>query len=324
MVMSTQPYQQHSNAELFAGLAATVHAEPDRRGHIHVACPECGKEARRGTTHFSFSERGGHCFVCGYSASLWKLAEALQATPMQPARIHQIRQEPPRPRHWQSNPQAYLDVFLGHPERLQLWQAYKPLTIDTIARWQLGVGILPSSQCQHRRLIYPVKVAGQIVGFRGRALTCGCPKWLTAGGSQTVLFGLELVTPQSTVIVVENPVDAILASQVEPSIVAVASTAGATTWRQEWTAELAARRPELVLVWLDHDLAGNGSRWHHAEMVAAWQARNPKAKHPPVANGPRIANVLREVGIRAVVYEWPKGTPAKYDIGSALAAQVLV
>lgn len=316
-----QPYQ-HSNAELFAGLAATLHAEPDRRGHIHIACPECGKEVKRGTTHCSFNERGLHCFVCGYSTSLWKLAETLQATPQAPARIRQIPQEPQRPRAWQSNPQLVLERLLAHPERLQLWQAYKPLTIDSISRWQLGVGILPSSQCQHKRLIYPVYLDGQIVGFRGRAIACDCPKWLTAGGSQTVLWGLEVVKPGSTVIVCENIVDAALSMQVEPSIVAVASTAGAGTWRPEWTTRLAQLRPELVLIWLDHDLAGNDSRWHHAEMVAEWHAKNPKAKHPPAANGPRIANELLAAGIRTSLYEWPKGTPFRADIGWALSMEV--
>lgn len=307
-----------TNPELFAGLCQAVGGHPDRRGHVHITCPECGKEVKRGQTHCSFSARGVHCFVCGYSASLQKLAEALGARPLQPARIHQPRQEPPKPRQWQQAPERYLQAFLEALDRVEAWQRYKPLTLESISRWQLGVGVLPSSQCSHRRLIYPLLEAGRIVGFRGRAIRCDCPKWLTAGGSLTMLWGLELVTSGCDILVVENPVDAMLAMQVEPTAVAVGSTAGAATWRDEWTAGLVERRPRRVLVWLDHDLAGNGSRYHHAELVAAWRVRNPTAKRLPCANGPKICNRLLAAGLRASLYQWPAGTPPKADLGSLL------
>ena len=306
-------------ARLFDSLCHHVHAEPDRRGEVHIDCPYCGKQAKRGQTHFRFSVRGFKCWVCGESGSLKRLAEQLDAQPLDrpvPRAVAPVA--PARPRAWQTNPQAVLERFLEAPDRLPLWQAYKPLTLETIARWKLGVGLLPSSACRHQRLIYPLLEDGRIVGFRGRSTGCDCPKWLTAGGSKTVLFGLELVEPGSEVILVENPVDALLAIQETPGVVAVASTAGAGTWREEWTQELRQRRPAHVTVWLDHDLAGNGSRYHWHEMVADWKAKHPDCKRIPDPNGPRIANLLEAAGIRASLYVWPKGTPLKYDLGSAL------
>ncbi len=315
----------NDNANLFAALCHKLHRSPDRRGYVHIVCPECGKEPKKGQTHCSFSERGAKCFVCGFGAGLGKLAQLLDVAPTQTTpRLHQPAAPPPRPRFWQQNPEAVLAPLLESPRRLEAWQAYKPLSIDSIARWRLGEGLLPSSQCQHRRLVYPVFEAGHIVGFRGRSTTCDCPKWLTAGGSKTVLWGLEFITPGAQVIVVENPVDAMLAMQVEPGVVAVASTSGAGAWRDEWTAELARRRPVHVLVWLDHDLAGNGSPHHYGELVAAWRRANPQAKHPPRPNGPRITEALLAAGVPASLYRWPRGTPPKADIGSVLAQECAV
>ena len=78
-------------------------------------------------------------------------------------------------------------------------------------------------------------------------------------------------------------------------------------------------RPGRVVVWLDHDLAGNGSRYHYAELIALWRAKNPAAQHVPEPRGPRIANDLLAAGVRASVYAWPKHTPLKADIGWLLS-----
>lgn len=310
----------NSNPALFDGLCQRFQAHPDRRGHVHVECPSCGKEPKRGQTHFSFSERGAHCFVCGFSASLSRLAQQLQVTPIvtpvRPARV----QEAPRPRYWQQNPQRFLQAFLEAPDRLDLWQQYKPLSIDTISRWRFGVGVLPSSPCSHRRLIYPLFERDRIVGFRGRAISCDCAKWISCGGSHAVCWGLDLVTTGATVLIVENPVDAALAMQEEPDVVAVASTAGAGTWREEWTARLATAQPEQVICWLDNDLAGCPNRETYRELRAAWQQAHPGMKVPE-PNGPRIANALNDAGLHATVYRWPVGTPSKADLGWALSPE---
>ena len=105
--------------------------------------------------------------------------------------------------------------------------------------------------------------------------------------------------------------------KVDPTLVAVAG--GGASWQPEWTTQLAQRRPGRVVVWLDHDLAGNGSRYHYAELIALWRAKNPAAQHVPEPRGPRIANDLLAAGVRASVYEWPRGTPLKADIGWLLS-----
>lgn len=300
---------------LFDSLCAQLHVEPDRRGEVWIDCPSCG----RGKKHFSFNERTAHCFGCDYSATLTQVAELLRIQPDERAGPVRRAQEAPRPRQWQLRPEWYLDQFCGALDRVTRWQGYKPLTIDSIARWRLGVGRLLASRCEKRRLIVPVFASGTVVAFHGRAYLADDTdaKWLTAGGSsKQVLFGADLLRPGATVVICENFVDAILAMQVEPSLVVVAG--GGASWQQTWTVQIASSRPKQVLVWLDHDLAGNGSRYHYRELLDEWQRRNPNARHAPEPRGPQIANDLIAAGARAYLYEWPRGTPAKADIGWAL------
>lgn len=302
---------------LFDQLCDQLHAQPDRKGEVWIDCPQCGKDKK----HFSFNETAGHCFACDFSGSLRQIAELLNVADRPAPRV-QRRQEPPRPRQWQQAPERWLDGYCAALSRVSAWQSYKPLTLDSIARFRLGVGVLPSSRCTHRRLILPVFDGGRVVAFHGRAYLPEDTdaKWLTAGGSsKQVLFNREAIQPGATVVICENFVDAILAMQVRPDIVAVAG--GGASWQETWTAQLAQARPARVIVWLDHDLAGNGSTWHHRELVALWRQKNP-GHPPPEPRGPQIANDLLAVGVRASVYQWPKGTPLKADIGWIVSEDV--
>ena len=302
------------SATLFDQLCDQLHETPDRKGEVWIDCPSCGKDQK----HFSFNERTGHCFACDYSGSIGQIATLLNVAD-RPAPRAQRRVEPPRPRQWQAAPERYLDHYCAALDRVQVWTSYKPLSLESIATWRLGVGVLPSSRCAHRRLILPVFQAGRVVAFHGRAYRPEDTdaKWLTAGGSsKQVLFNLDCIRPGATVMICENFVDCILAMQVEPSITAVAG--GGASWQPHWTAQIAERRPARVLVWLDHDLAGNGSRHHHAELIALWRQKNPTAQHIPEPRGPQIANDLLAAGVKASVYEWPRGTPLKQDIGAEL------
>ena len=124
--------------------------------------------------------------------------------------------------------------------------------------------------------------------------------------------------------IVENPVDAILVSQATP-FVAVA-TLGVTIWQEEWTRAILESKPELVVVVYDNDIAGNNGS---AEEVRHWRQSmiqkmrdNPKVKinldNPPMPNGVRLVNQLLEAKIPARLYQWPAGTPRKFDVGSLL------
>lgn len=309
---------QTTTSGLLDTLAARLDAELRHDRRYHATCPFCGKEAKAGQKHFSFCDQGYSCWVCEAKGGLQTLALHLdvpgdyQAPPRR-------AQEPPKPKRWQSDPERFLRGFCAALDRVQRWQAYKPLSLDNISRWRLGVGVLPSSRCQHRRLIVPVFAGDQIVAFHGRAFLEADTdaKWLTSGGSsKQVLFNADLLRPGAVVIVVENFVDAILAMQIEPSVVAVCG--GGASWQSSWTTQIASSRPRQVLIWLDHDLAGNGSRFHYQELVAEWRRCNPKAQRVPQPAGPEIANELLSVGAPARLYEWPRGTPPKADIGWAL------
>jgi len=300
---------------LFDTLCARLHAEPDSRGEVWIACPSCGKDHK----HFSFNEKyGGHCFACDFSGSLAQISELLRIQPDERVRPARRAQKPLAPRVWQQRPDFYLDRYCDALDRVTAWQAYKPLSLDSIARFRLGVGQLPASRCEIRRLIVPVFDGGRCVALHGRAYLPEDTdaKWLSAGGSsKQVLFNAGALTPGATVVIVENFVDAILAMQVEPSIVAVCG--GGVSWQDAWTQQIAASLPRQVLVWLDNDAAGgpNAETWR--AFCAAWKQQHPD-REPPAPRGPQIANDLLAAGVRARCYAWPCGTPAKQDIGAAL------
>lgn len=322
---------------LFDALCAQLHVEPDGRGEVWVDCPWCGK----GRKHFSFSEKHGYnCFSCGEKGkSLSAIAEQLNIRlndDRRPTTNTRRPTKPQAPREWQQRPEFYLDRFCGALDRVTRWQGYKPLSLDSISRFRLGVGVLPASRCEHRRLIVPVFDArGRCVALHGRAYLREDTeaKWLSAGGSdKRVLFLVGTLEPGCTVVVCENYADAIFAYQVEPSCCYI--PLGGLGWQDAWTVELAASRPAQVLIWLDHDLAGNGSRYHHRELLALWRqgiearrAADPALAarpfpRPPEPRGPKIANLLLAAGLKARCHEWRRSDPLKADLGWALMQEL--
>lgn len=156
------------SAHLFDSLCHQLHAAPDRKGRVHLVCPNCGKEPKQGQVHCSFSDKGFYCFPCGTGGSLQRLAELLQVQPDGFAPAVQRHTEPRKPKQWQRDPERYVDDYCAALDRVTHWSAYKPLTLESIARFRLGVGKLPASRCEHRRLILPVYAAGQVVALHGR------------------------------------------------------------------------------------------------------------------------------------------------------------
>lgn len=294
-----------------------------RGGNYHMPCPECGKvpKGKKGYGHFSFyvkgAKSGAKCFVCGFSCSLARLHEIVSGTKYQENGLSPVLSHPTQPepglRGWQKQPDKYLAKFCAAPDRVSAWQRYRPLTLATIAAYDLGVGVLPSSQCKHKRLIIPLKEAGKIVGFRGRAIDCDCDKWLCSAGSKTLLFGADKLYQGCTVVVIEAPADVIFGSQMEPGYVIVAGTSGVGTWLDEWTA-LLYRYASQVLIWFDNDLAGDPNQETMERCLAEWKAEHPKGK-PPRPFGPVLQARLRKAGLLAVRNSWPHGTPVKADFG---------
>jgi hypothetical protein len=304
----------------FDQLVTQLRAELRRDRRYHADCPFCGKEAKKHQKHFSFCADGYFCWVCEAKGSVQALAAHIGAGIVTAA--PRRAQEPPKPRQWQQRPEWYLSRYCDALDRVQRWTAYKPLTLDSISQYKLGVGTLPSSRCTHRRLILPVFAGGQVVAFHGRAYLPEDTdaKWLTAGGSsKLVLFNADQLRPGATVVICENFVDAILAMQSAAEVVAVAG--GGASWQEAWTEQIAASQPKQVLVWLDHDWAGNCGPDHCGVCQAAyrgWRAAHPQAVKTPEPSGPRIANQLIGAGVRTSLYQWPKNAPLKADIGSAL------
>ena len=291
----------------------------NRKGHdYHTDCPFCGKAAKRSQTHFSYSEHGYKCHVCGEGGGLYKLAqhlghdtERVEYTPPKP--------KPPKP------PAAWMDSnvtfsFSAHPGRYELWQSYKPLSKATINRANLGVGVLPASRCNHERLIVPIYSGGKLVCLRGRAIGCDCGKWLASGGwslDDLPLYNIDALPDGGVLWLVENPIDALMIG--EATDYTGVATLGVTYWRDHWLEAIVEKRPSLVVVAYDNDLPGNGGAWQRQAMLSAWRKNIPpdsKVK-PPRAWGVWLVNKLLRAGLPIELYDW-KDAPPKTDIGSLL------
>lgn len=295
-------------------------AREDRKGNIYIDCPNCDRAAK--DKKCSFSPKGFNCFVCGECGSLPKLLQLLdvewRGKRAFAAPSPQIVSPPPL-RPWQLDPQKYLNEFMQDSAVVfEQWQKYRPLTAETIAKWEFGLGTLPSSACVHERLIYPARWGGAILAFRGRARFClVCPKWLQSAGSKIVLWGIEHLRkagPGQTVFVCESPVDAAHLMQDVPGAFAVAGTGGANTWRDKWTKILATCKPALVIVIYDNDLPGQGGQSASAEMARLWWEKHPSAYRLPKAGGPKVANKLLMAGLAVRMYSWTNA-PIGADVG---------
>jgi len=336
-------------SEIFHRICDFVNATPDRKGEVYIACPNCGKESRRTNVHFSFSERGCKCFVCGYKDSLPGLSRKLGMNDDREYRAPAYIPPAPEPvkiPQWQKNKDAVMDGYVNNSRRFDAWAAYKPVSRENVIGYALGYGPLPpySSRCSHDRLIVPMFAGSELVGIRARQIDCDCDKkWLTAAGSKPVLYngGCLVNSPQkraamalgastrdfsthNVIVIVENPVDAILVSQATAYI--GVATLGVTIWQEAWTQAIQESKPELVVVVYDNDIAGNNGS---AEEIRYWRQSmiqkmrdNPKIKinldHPPTPNGVRLVNQLLEAKIPARLYQWPAETPRKFDVGSLL------
>lgn len=118
----------------------------------YARCPWCGKAPRddrgREARHFHFGRFGnyeyGKCFVCGENAGfvgLYRKATGEDVEYVSQEREPQ-RKETPAP-FWQAHAQELLASYQQRNDSFDLWQTYKPVSMDTIREYNFGVGILP-------------------------------------------------------------------------------------------------------------------------------------------------------------------------------------
>lgn len=316
---------------LFGHVHAALQGQRNRRGWYDCDCPFCGKEAKRGQVHFSYSPDGYKCFVCGAHGTLRQLADKIridgaQAVAETLAQWQRKEREPLPLARWRQNPGELLRRYQAHPHRYRTWRQYKPLSAATIDRHGFGLGRLPFQRedgewymSKHDWLIVPLWEAGQLVGLRGRNLGDSGPKWISAAGSTYTLWGLDYVRPGSVTWLCENYVDAAWLMQERPTDCAV-GIGGATTWQASWAQMLAERKPGTVIVALDWDLPGQATGAFRHKLEAEWMQQ--RGSKPPEANGPKIANELRRHGLNAVLFQYPDCAPEKADVGWLLGQKV--
>ncbi len=289
----------------------------DRRGERWVPCPFHGE---RKHNSFSYSERGFKCFGCPAKGGLRQFAAHLGIVADSEPLPLVVRQPKPKPKpsyrgFWRDDPD-YWRRFQPLSDRAYRYARSRGLSDESLERWRFGSGALPLCRCGYERLILPVFVGRRLVGLRGRLLPdaaqlrpclpdpkgehCQHEKWLQSGGGEVVLFGGDQLHrhPGATVIVTEAPLSCVLAMQARPELVAVASTAGCGTWWPEWTELLVRARPAAVVVWMDHDKAGE-------------------------AAGLKVAAELARAHLPVHRYRWGPGWPEKADLADVVTASSL-
>jgi hypothetical protein len=297
-------------------LVHVTNAELRRDNRYHCDCPACGKAAKPGQTHFSFTETGlGYCHVCGAKYNLITLERALGITADAP--LPPVAPRPPqppkhnRPPRWREKSADLLLDYCTHPASLAAWQRYKPLTRATIERFQLGYGTLPGQKTP--RLILPVMQNGEMVGIRGRLpadyqkpvwMDDEPPKWINARGTSAQLYNADALQDAAgkIVAVCANNIDALLLMQEYPEIdgrelIAVSPTSGESTWREEWTQAIVAAQPHVVTLFYDHDDVG------------------AEAAH-------RVERSLSQAGLYVLRWRWSEHAPPKADLGDLITAQL--
>lgn len=313
-------------------------------------CPFCGDRGGAAVKPGS----GFKCYSCEREVKTledWQDLAATLATPIRLSPKVSAPRQAEQPKLWQHDPMFYHGRYTSAIDLVERWQAYKPVSHDNILRHQLGYGVLPPTArrpdgslvytmgCNHKRLIYAniENPERRPVAFRGRQLECTCYKhtpgdlkWLTIAGASAWLWNSAGLASAAGrwIVIAENPIDAMLIGQAMPEVYPVAGTAGAGTWRDEWTRLIVAARPRGVMVWYDNDLIGNPTPETQALMVDRWIAKMIDRGHPPTteqiqhqrtkAMGPKIAAAVEALGTPARPYAWPAGTRPKYDAGQYL------
>lgn len=320
-----------------------------RHGAYYVGpCPMCGGRDRFTVKLFQDGREGWLCRHCSgedgystpehylvtrYGVSYRQAREMIasgspdQFTPRaaQPAREPEETQ-PKKASWWQRDGGRFVYEFGTRPDVVTLWQAYKPLSEETIRSAWLGVGVLPASRCTHDRLIVPIfNDAGQVVCFRGRRISCDCVdhhgkliNWTASGGwrlEELPLYNLRGATPGEVVWIVENQVDALMVSELTDF--RGVSTTSVSYWRDQWTQELLSVAPSLVVVAYDNDLVGNGGAKSRDALLKKSRDAAGENWQPPACYGSHLALRLQAAGVPAVLYDW-KDSPAGDDIGKLL------
>lgn len=310
-------------------------------------CPFCQRKKKAGINPMNGAFK---CFVCNHEVrglEVWQqLASHYAVAIHTPPPIVQKRSVK-KTYAWQTDPPLWHSRLTNdHQAVVMAWQTYKPLTEETIMRYQLGFGALPpislqphryTMRCNHRRLVYVNREndARQAVGFRGRQYECSCfrdkagdLKWLTVQGCTVWLDGLHdlRLAHGKHIIVCENPIDRYLAMQMMPEIYALAPTAGAGTWRDDWSKAIAAANPKSVLVWFDNDLIGNPNEETKIRQIEDWrQGYRQKTGNEPSpdqlryhadkAQAPKIVESLRRLHVAADCWKWASKSPIHADLG---------
>lgn len=350
---------KYSQEELYSMATTRISGVEKRIGgktqYVPDYCPYCSKENDRGF-HSSFGpifHDGGYgfkCFVCGETVGIYSLAKFLGADiqDYQPQARKRSQAKPKTSPNWYSQRDNVLKFVTSRPDRYEAWDDYKRVDRRIVDEYQLGTGVLVGTQFRDHRLITPFLSGDDPVWFRGR----GEKGWIGSYGVSPKDIRLPLIDrvplAADVVLMTENYVDGILVNEHTPY--SAVSVLGVSYWFDSWQEQLLAKKPKLVIVAFDADLAGNLFTWDGVRQLAikrgaGWARAKHKIENPEinitatreaehgwevdiVANGVytttiripppygvKRVNQLRRVGLDAVLFPWRRGDVGK-DVGT--------
>jgi hypothetical protein len=310
--------------DLLNQLVYRLRPEPSQDDDYDIVCPHCGKEPKRGQKHAHMNEHGYYCFICRGGGGLADLLAMLEGKPVWTVPSQWLGRRaakpvPQRERNWQEEAMALIQSYRRPSDLVDRWQAYKPISADSIARYSLGFGRLPGQMRQ--RLIVPIFQDGAVVALHGRDVSGDpdAPKWICAAGSLRLAWGLEELGTGSEIWIGENFVDRLLMLERLGHRYTCMALGGVRLLYAEEIDALRAARPKRIVICLDNDLVGQPSARLRTQLEEEWRQNHPDAKKIPDAFGPRICNQLRALNLPAFLFPWPNYAPPKADIGWVLA-----
>lgn len=270
---------------------------------ITPLCPYCYAESSPRNIKASFgnffaSAYGGwgfKCFSCDNSCSLIALSEIYSVdldTSVEP--LHKMARRAKKPQMvytWQDHVDTLVDEYASDETRYQEWWDYKGLDEGAVDTWSLGVGSLPETRHNERRLITPIhNHSGDVCWLRGRVIGGEGMKWVGAGGFSPTSLDLPmgwLVQKGKPLILVENYIDALAINYYLGDRYSAVPTFSVTYWSERWAQEIVDRKPSQVLVAFDPDLAGNGpvSNAHARQLFAQRIAKRNKVDPDVISFG---------------------------------------
>lgn len=255
--------------------------------NVHCACFFCGEDDhKRGRLYINIDENAEpkglmFCHLCGVNGAINKIRKHFGDPPLRDddGRVDYT----PKSALLDDAAEFYLFGLGDNEDAFKYLRYERGLELDTIEKFKLGYAsgglrkrladkgyamteMVKSGLVDNRgndfftdHITIPYLVNGRVVQIRGRARKDGEAKYKTPSGNKAMLFNSDATWSADKIVITEGEFDAIVLDQLG---YAACGVAGASSWKDEWTAYM--QDAKQVFLCFDNDKAGSAG----AEKVA--------------------------------------------------------